>query len=60
MNRIDPNRNDKLENLKEIKHLLRSTLAFILFLRYPAYGVDGCYNTADKFIKQLEDDIKND
>ncbi len=60
MNRIDPNRNDALENLKEIKPLLRSTLAFILFLRYPAYEFGECYDTTDKFIKQLENDIKND
>lgn len=54
------NLKDDLEVLKAGKPYLRGVLAFITYIRFgSSRAVDDCYMTADKFIKQLETDIKS-
>lgn len=46
------------EEIKQMEPILRSILAFILYLRFgSSRDIEDCYKSSDKFLKKLGDDL---
>jgi hypothetical protein len=47
-----------LQELRLVRPYLRSTLAFMLYLRYPLRDKEQCYKDADEFIDKLHREVE--